>query len=286
MIRTLPKERERSEACGPGAALGSLGKTVALACGLALACSWSSPGRAFTPAGEAHGVELEVEIDPRIDGADDLVTWVDEVGRKALTELPANRDRHGVVRVAIGGELYDYDVTMTPLRAGESVAKPSTWECECSNEELLERLRRQLPGVAEQLVVKRKLRIMAPKVPPEPVAVDDTKRARQRKKLGPVGGTGIAVTLVGLAGVGAGIALVERESKTHGRGDDIGGLTSQDDYSKLGISAIAGGAGLALTGLVMVLLGERSEARRNERAQVQPRIVAGARSGVMISGRF
>jgi hypothetical protein len=128
----------------------STGKAITLLCGLMLACSPFR--RAVPPSGPSGTVALEVEIDPRIDGADEIVTWVDEEGREALAELPPDPSRNGVVRVGIGGELYDYDVTLTPLRADELVGEPSAWECQCSNEELLERLRQELPGVANRLM--------------------------------------------------------------------------------------------------------------------------------------
>jgi hypothetical protein len=286
MNRKRPRKRAVEGAREPARTFGYAGKAATLACGLALACSWSSPGRALTPAptGPSVGVELEVEIDPRIDGADDLVTWVDEEGRKALAELTPNPDRQGLVRVGIGGQLYDYDVTLTPMRSGQAVGTPSAWECECSNEELLDRLRRELPGAAERLVVKKK-RVTTPRVRPKPMTPEDERRRPQRHaRLGPVGGAGTAVALMGLAAAGAGIALIARVNKDQLRGDDIGGLTERTEYDVVGSPLIAGGIGIAFSGLVMVLVDSRRVARRNERAQVSP--VTGLKKGMMFSGRF
>jgi hypothetical protein len=134
----------------PNKATARHGAVALLLCGLVQGCwPWS---RTIAPTGPPGVVELEVEIDPRIDGADDLVTWIDEEGRKVLAGLPVDSRRNGVVLVGIGGELYDYDVTMTPRRAGEPVGEPRVWACECTSEELLERLRRELPRVADRLV--------------------------------------------------------------------------------------------------------------------------------------
>lgn len=273
----------------PARTFGYAGKAATLACGLALACSWSSPGRALTPAptGPSVGVELEVEIDPRIDGADDLVTWVDEEGRKALADLAPNPDRQGLVRVGIGGQLYDYDVTLTPMRGGQAVGTPSAWECECSNEELLDRLRRELPGIAERLVVKRK-RVTTPRVKPKRVTiVDDIQRPHRRARLGPVGGVGIAVTLLGLAGMGAGAALMTRKSLDRGIDpNDLGHSKQVVEYQPAGKNVLIGGAGLAVTGLAMVLLGARADRQRGERAATRSRVAANTRGGVVIPGRF
>lgn len=161
---------------------------------------------AATPAQDA--VELEVEIDRRILDADDLSSWVNDEGHGVLTRLD-DRDRHGVIRVAIAGELYDYEVVVTARREDAPVGEPSVWTCECSNDELLARLEGELTAAADRLVVERAPIapvVVAPRLE-RTQAPDRVDRPRARR-LGGVGGAGVALLAAGGAGLAAGLALV------------------------------------------------------------------------------
>lgn len=261
---------------------------VSLVCSLALGPAWFREARAQAPATDAAGVELEVRVDPKISGADQIVSWVSEDARKALAERP-KRERRGTVRVGIAGDLYDYEVTITALRGEQSVGSPRSWHCECSNDDLLARLRTDLPVVADQLIMPE----AAPAAPPKPRVVheadrverEDEEPTRSRAKLGPVGGAGVALMTVGAAGIATGAAfMVLGEQRT--RRDSPTGDNDVQDYRSPGIAVLAGGAGLTLTGFVLVLLRERARPGRAESRRIAPSITTGQQLGLAAVGRF
>lgn len=163
------------------------------------------PIAATTPAQDA--VELEVEIDGRILDADDLSSWVTDEGHGVLTRLD-DRERHGMIRVAITGELYDYEVVVTAHREDAPVGEPSVWTCECSNDELLARLEGELTAAADRLVVERapSAPVVAPRL--ERTQAPDRVDRPRVTRLGGVGGAGVALLVAGGAGLAAGLALV------------------------------------------------------------------------------
>lgn len=250
---------------------GRIGRTVALvvACELALACSWPPRAQASAPMAESN-VELEVEIDPRIAGADDLVTWVDDEGRKTLAELPRDRERLGVVRVGIAGELYDYRITVTTLRGEEPVGEPSVWGCECSNEDLLERLRQELRGAADRLVVvRKKRRAPPPRIVGDGASLGDGPRRATRARLGPAGATGIALMVSGAAGIATGATFMRMDDTQSPDAEEFGQL-STTDHQRTAMPIVVAGAGLVATGLVLLVTRGRARSARAS-ARVLPR---------------
>jgi len=257
---------------------------TALMCCLATVCSWRLDAYA-QPSGQPD-VELEVRIDPQMVDASDLQHWVDKESRNVLATLP-DRERGGLLRVEIAGSIYDYEITMTAIREGRSIGEPEVWKCECSNEDLLERLRAALPVTAERLTMTTPAvpsrRVSRPVLPPDNNRHEEDLSGRQ--PLGRIGSVGVALMATGFAGAVGGVVLVALGVDRQ-RGDRPGGDIEVRNYQSPGIAMVAGGAGLALTGLVSVLLRGRSGVRRIEISSVAPRVEATARVGLAVSGRF
>lgn len=260
---------------------------VPLVCSLALGPAWLREARAQAPATDAAGVELEVRVDPKISGADQIVSWVSEDARKALAERP-KRERRGTVRVGIAGDLYDYEVTITALRGEQSVGSPRSWHCECSNDDLLARLRTDLPVVADQLIMPE----AAPAHPPKPRVVHEADRVereaeeptRSRAKLGPAGGAGVALMTVGAAGIATGAAfMVVRVGPPLTSGEEI----ERRNFFTPGVYAAIGGAGLLVSGALLYSLRKRFGRARSAPVSAFPRIIdTHARLGLAVAGRF
>lgn len=262
------------------------GGTVVLAVAVALAPHGALAARMGPVPSAASrpvkGVTIEVKIAPGIAEGADLRRWIDEDARRVLEELPEDPTRRGSLRIEIGGALYEYQVTLTTTRDGEVVGTPSAWECDCSNGELLDRLRSELPGAAEGLAVEPE-----PVVEPEPepvvepvvVPVDEPKR----RKLGAAGAAGVTLMVLGVSGVGAGAALMVMK-KLSPNGPWV---TSDTPYlSPPGAVAVGAGAGLIMTGVVLCLLRDRAGQRRRASATAIAPSMDGGRLSLTVSGRF
>lgn len=229
------------------------------------------------------GVTLEVKIAPGLVEAADLRRWIDEDGRRVLDGLPDDPTRRGSLRIEVGGALYEYQVTITTLRDGGVVGTPSTWECDCSNEELLDRLRGELPAVAEGLAVAVEEPVVEEPVvvvTPEPVVVDEP----QRRRLGPAGAAGVTLMVLGVTGVGAGTALmVLKEQQLPLR---LGKLASHN-FTTPGQLMLVGGGGILLTGALLYFLRKRIDRKEHRiTGAIVPSFGGHNRAQLTLTGRF
>lgn len=214
------------------------------------------------PSSEPH-VEpaadvLRVEVERGIDDASLLPGWIAERHpslREALRVPEGARAQW--IAVTIVGSTYDYRVAVVAVRDGEPLgpAREPT-RCECTTEELLARVDAGIEAAVERL------RAPAPSEPmprvaspatasaplPEPRR-DGPSPARGRpdtraRHLGPLGQTGVGVTVAGAGLVTAGIVLVARPKQIRGQPGDV-------EIRDLR----GGGLGLAVTGGVVLATG-------------------------------
>jgi len=229
-------------------------------------------------------VELEVEVSDEIVEAAELQRWIHDEGRRVLNGLPAETKRRGGLRVEIGGALYDYQVTISVLRDDTPMGFPRTWQCECSNEELLEKLRAELTDRAAVLELEEE-----PEPPPEPViklgvAPVELDRKRKRGRLGPAGVAGLTLMALGTAGVGAGVALMEV-----GKLSAPGGWWERDTYDLLPPGAVLVGTSVSLVviGFVVHMFRARTNHHRRARvAAVGPTTGGANQLSLTVNGRF
>lgn len=231
------------------------------------------------------GVTLEVKIAAGLVESADLRRWIDEDARRVLEGLPEDPTRRGSLRIEIGGALYEYQVSITTSRDGAIVGTPSTWECDCSNGELLERLRAALPTAAEGLAVAV---VEEPVVEPEPVVVvepvvESVVDEPRRRRLGATGAAGVTLMVLGATGVGAGAALMV-----------IGDQDERADFGEVAVRQladpgrviIAAGGGVVLTGIVLYLLRKRLDRPSRNAASVAPTFDGHGGVRLSVAGRF
>lgn len=263
------------------------GLALVLAMGVAAPPRVGAAARAaMFPAGgsrPAPDVTLEVKVAPAIVESAELRTWVEEEGRRVLDGLPKEPKRRGGVRVEIGGELYEYRVTITAVRDGVVVGVPSEWACECSNEELLERVRGELVAGAEGLVVEAEepvVTLAPPVVKPTTGTVDDLPRRR----LGPAGAAGVTLMVLGATGVGTGVALMvvgDQDLQARER------VLMSRNFMMPGQLVTISSAGVLFTGVLLYALRKRIDREGRLTVGVLAPILDGsARAGFTLTGRF
>lgn len=200
-----------------------------------------------------------------------------------LEGLPEDPTRRGSLRIEIGGALYEYQVSITTSRDGAIVGTPSTWECECSNGELLERLRAELPTAAEGLVPEPEVEVVEepePVVEPPVVTGEDIPRRR----LGPAGAAGVTLMVLGVTGVGAGGTLI---TLTNRPAPQAYATRQMRDFLWPGVLAAGTSAGLLAVGIVLYALRDRAGQRR--RANITafgPAEDGNGRFSLVVNGRF
>lgn len=219
-------------------------------------------------------LELRVQIDERIEGAEEIRQWVEDEAYTVLDQLQSKHPLGGRLNIAIGGQRYVYQVTLTVLRDEKVVGEPDAWSCECSNDELLENLRTRLPDVVKLLEVAEESAPPPgddgdPPEEPQPVMEDgkgddEPESIEPRAKRPKLGAVGIALIAIGAPTFTTGMTLlVLGERPPAGPGAE----REWRDYRPPG--AIAAGTGLAVlsTGLTLYLMNRRSG--RTERPGVQ-----------------
>lgn len=232
------------------------------------------------PTAEAPADVLRVEVEPGIDDAALLRGWIAD-RHPSLRE--ALRDPEGThaqwIAVRIAGSTYDYRVSVTAMRDGEPLGpKAEPIRCECTIEELLERvdagidasieqLHAPAPAPSEPVPQAAAAPAAAPAPSPEP-APHEPRPARgeldtSSRRLGPLGQTGIGVAVAGAGLTTAGIVLAVQPRQIRG---EPGNVEIRDFRgSGLGL-AISGGVVLA-TGVALLVV-DRVAARRRATAWV------------------
>ncbi len=246
-----------------------------------------APQRDNARPGETSGpstqIEIEVDVAKSIAESEDIRRWVGQRAQSVVDTLPAGSSHRGVVRVTLSGALYDYQVEIQAMRGRKAVGAPITWPCECSSEELLDKLSETLPEVVGHLeVVDDPQPLPAPTVVEAPVEVDGGERS---ERLGPAGAAGVVLVSVGVAGVGAGVALWLLGTDV----DPVPGRQfERRDYRPFGPPTVATGGGLLLTGAVLLLLRKRLHRRPGD-ASLSFRLPSSRSrqpAALQISGRF
>lgn len=243
----------------------------------------------------ASSERLRVEVDPALDDASRLPGWIAERSAGSVEGLEAKAGRGAWVRVEVGGETYEYRVTVTPMR-GDSVVGEAVEPivCSCTSKELLERVDEE---------VRRVVEAFEPEPPREPVAEGDpepspvtTELPATRRRLPPltwVGKTGVALVVVGGAGAIAGAVMV---GVNRGKPLSDGyGYLARDFRNPTGFVLLGVGGALLVGGVVPLVL-DLTRCRRKPEApgcggsaragaRWSPWVAAGE-AGVSVTGRF
>ena len=222
-----------------------------------------------------HDVGLQVGVEPTIAGADRLRAWIEEDGHEVLRESRGNVPRRGTVIVLVEGDVFDYRVTVAASREGRDVSEPKKWDCVCSNEELLGRLREVIPQVAEDLEAKEieeevrsddartSVRSEAPReeVAPEPETTKLRQEPGRKPRMGAVGAAGLATIGVGAAGVAAGVTFLALGLRAPDSDRAYSSITARD-YRPPGVVMMSVGAAVTLVGVLVFVLRDRIQDKR------------------------
>ncbi|MEM9453732.1 MAG: hypothetical protein AAGF11_06105 [Myxococcota bacterium] len=231
-------------------------------------------------------VEVEVHVASGIVKADELTEWIETGTQDTLAESPSEYPRRGKLRVDVSGELYDYSIRITAYPEDEEMPEPSEWTCECSNEELLEKLSVELEKASVLLQIEPELEpIVAPRVKPKPppvkTSVDDTPVKKRPQAASVVGAVAI---VLGMSGIATGVTFIavdevleERASLLeHGRA-----------FRPPGVIIAGAGAGLFVAGVAFLLTGsDKRRSRRRAANMVTPSFNRDGSVVLSVSGRF
>jgi hypothetical protein len=238
-------------------------RTIFVALGLWLASLHvSSPGNA-APAngGETPKVVkgttstrvpgLAVWVEPTVPEGERIGGWVEERGAEVLRQHEPPLEPQDLVRVAVRGGPYDYQLYVALLRNRRLLPnQPGVLVCECGSDEMLDRVGEAIAAGARRLTdsaaAEREVADEAREKTEPQVAADTT---RKRRRLGALGYAGIGVGVLGAGLLGAGIPLALREEEIRGGPGQI------ETRSMRGLgSGLAAGGGVALAAGVSLLV--------------------------------
>ena len=258
----------------------------------------SRPALAAPPASgvvlSRSSVKVEVDVASTIDERDRLRGWLESKMQSVLAESESS-GRIGTMRVEVTGGLYDYQVTLTTSRNGTPLGEAVTWDCECSNEELLGTVSSEVPAVAsrlelEDIETKDDARPPPPRVVHTaqhdgPTVIDDRELVRPSPKS--VGAVGITMITLGALGVAGGIPMVIIQDRI-GRPDQYWLDRDEIDLRPPGIAIASTGAGLLVIGSVLYAIHRRKNRRSkaSENTALIPSTNANTAFTLTLSGKF
>lgn len=286
----------------------------ALAVLVAMPMAWSSAaalaaapleGAVVSPTAASGHEALRVTVDPGIDDAARIPGWVAERNAETLDRLGEQPGHERWVEVRVGGETYVYRVEVTAMRDGKPLGgKREPLVCECTSEELLQRIDGEVRRAVEELErpVVEEPEPREPETRPEetgepPESEEPVQGEPPSRWLLPVGA---ALTAVGGAGLVTGVVMTAVGERPVGA-EGIQIVRGRDWRNPAGYVALGVGAGLLAGGVTMLVLhyrgckrapgscGGKEAASRNRPARgdwaVTPWI-GGGEVGVGVMGRF
>lgn len=240
----------------------------------------------------SFGPVLRIEIEPTIDDADLLRGWIARHSLEtAKARIPSLTGQEQWIAVAVDGATYDYRVSAVAMRNGESVGPVSEpVACVCNSDELLALVDARIAAAAEELVVD------APAPEPEPSSMDADAEPSQpsegepevptfepdrdaRRRLGPLGWSGVGLGILGAGALGAGVALVLRPDRPR----QVGGSLEHQSTHPPGIAMTIGGGVAFVTGVALLVV---DRVRHRERLVMLQPTVDSRWLGLSIDGRF
>jgi len=242
---------------------------------------------AAEPAAQGSSVVV-VDVDASLDRAQQVRERITSDAETVLREhdvaTTIDPKAPRTLTIDVGGERYAYEIELVVERSGKADA-PVRLRCECNYDELFAKVSE---GVRDSVPALQRASESAapPSTPPstndgepeQPPVMDDREGPAP---LGGLGKAGIATMVVGVAGLGAGIALAvvgERERESVDSSREV----EATNFAPPGYALIGVGAAALVTGVVLLAV-DRRRAKRN--AALVP--IAGPRFvGWSFTGRF
>lgn len=253
----------------------------------AIAYSDEPPSAPPLPSSE---LTVDIAVSSSVADAADIFRWVDEESNHILESLPALSVYSGVIQVNISGSMYDYRARITTQRNERPVGDPVEWRCECDQDEFIERLRADIEYAAQGLELRGSpmpTRQALPRSESNPTPSDASPKANRKKPIGSLGKAGTGLLAIGMAGIAAGGTMIwVRDSRE----------LFQEDYEKEvykdylipGVSTLAAGGGLLLTGFLMLVTDRHASSRSSKQRTATSYALSANGSAVLFqtSGRF
>lgn len=240
-------------------------------------------------AAPIRSLAVEVETDPAIPDASTLSAWIQQESLDALAKLELSSNHRGTIRVSVSGALYEYRVSITTILEGSTEEKSTEWSCECSNDDLLTRIRADVQTAAtaldEQIVAPDHDDIGADEKssPSSPVVTRaPTVPLRELQLRGKVG---LGLMVGGSAGVLSGIVLMGVGVRSHEYNENSAKLV-YNDYRVPGVPTFLVGASLLAAGATFLVF-ERRRARLQRDVAWMPHVTSGRRDIILgLTKRF
>lgn len=240
------------------------------------------------PEGETldDQVEVDVHVASGIVKGAELTEWIEADMQQTLVESPSGFPRRGKLRVDVSGELYDYSIRITAYPEDEETPEPSEWTCECSNEELLEKLSVELEKASVLLQIEPELEpIVVPRKKPKPLPVEASlDDVPVKKKPEPKAVVGAVAMVLGMSGIATGVTFIALGEVLE---DKPGAVFYGDNFRPPGVIAAGAGAGLFVAGVAFLLASSKKKRKHRRTAGVVvPSVVGRGSAALSVSGRF
>jgi hypothetical protein len=245
---------------------------------------WAPVAAGHTAAAAEPAVT--VTIAEGMEDADRLRTWIVDAGNQALRDGGHDpdtvADTLGTIAIDVQGELYDYDLSMTVTRASGRTDALDPLDCECTYDELLDKIGPRLDAAVERLQAPPDP--TGPTDPDPPVTSPPTNpETPGRAPLGTLGKAGIATLVIGAAGLVTGGVLVGIGSRQGLSGDEI--QREDTNLQPPGWALVGVGAAAVVTGAVLLGV-DRARAKRSRAPVAFVGPMNPRTPGLFVHGRF
>jgi hypothetical protein len=228
---------------------------------------------------------LVVWVEPGVTDGERIGGWVEERGAVVLREHQPPLEPEDLVRVAVRGGPYDYQIHIALLRRKRLLEDQlDVIVCECSSDEMLDRVGEAIDAGARRLTdagARERAEGAAEEQDEVPADVEpvESMKKEDRERLGAMGYVGIGVGVLGAGMMASGIPLTLRPDELRGEP----GTLSMYSTRRSGIGLAVGG-GVALAAGVALIVVDVVRHRKSRMA-FAPAVGRG-RAGVSIVGRF
>ena len=226
---------------------------------------------------------LLVWVEPGVPDGERVGGWVEERGAVVLREHQPPLEQEDLVRVAVRGGPYDYQIHIALLRRKRLLEEQlDVIVCECGSDEMLQRVGEAIDEGARRLTdaaeAERAEATRESEV--EPVKEEPVEEKKDRRGLRAMGYAGIGVGVLGVGAMVSGIVLALRPDEfLRGPGPVIETRSTRTP----GIVLAVGGSTALAAGLTLVVLDV--VLHRRPRVAMVPAVGRG-QAGLSIVGRF
>lgn len=251
--------------------------------GLAAPAKGSPPP---TTAGEGITLQnvpgLMVWVEPTVPEGERIGGWVEERGAQVLQQHRPSLEPEDLIRVAVRGGPYDYQIHFALLRNKRLLPdQPEVLVCECGSDEMLTRVGEAIGAGAQRLTdaAEAERAVAEQEAAERAAAAEREGDGKDRRGIGGLGWVGIGVAVLGGGALAAGIPLALREVELRGEP----GTLSSYSTRPVGVGLAIGGSVALAAGVTLVVV---DVVRRRERRVAMVPGVSHRHAGLSLVGKF